>query len=36
MNVLRVAGTDRKEMKLGLIEDTFRFIFDGVWEVKKN
>ena len=30
MDVLRVAGTDRKEMKLGLIEDTFYCIFDGV------
>ena len=30
MDVLRVAGTDGKEMKLGLIEDTFYFIFDGV------
>ena len=32
MDVLRVAGTDGKEMKLGLIEDTFYFIFDGVWQ----
>ena len=32
MDVLRVAGTDRKEMKLGLIEDTFYCIFDGVWQ----
>ena len=30
MDVLRVAGTDRKEMKEGLIEDKFCFVFDGV------
>ena len=30
MDGLRVAGTDRKEMKLGLTEDKFCFVFDGV------
>ena len=29
---LRVTGTDRKEMKFGLTEDKFCFVFDGVWE----
>lgn len=26
---LRVAGTDRKEMKIGLTEANFCFVFDG-------
>ena len=30
MDGLRVAGTDRKEIKLGLIEDKLCFNFDGV------
>ena len=30
MDGLRVAGTDRKERKLGLTEDKFCFVFDGV------
>ena len=30
MDGLRVAGTDRKEMKLGLTEDKFCFVFDEV------
>ena len=29
---LRVAGTDRKEMKLGLTENKFCLVFNGVWE----
>ena len=32
MDGLRVAGTDTKEMKLGLTEDKLCFVFDGVWE----
>ena len=32
MDGLRVAGTDPKEIKLGLTEDKLCFIFDGVWE----
>ena len=32
MDGLRVTGTDRKEMKLGLTEDKFCFFLDGVWE----
>ena len=30
MDGLRVAATHRKEMKLGLTEDKFCFVFDGV------
>ena len=30
MDGLRFAGTDRKERKLGLTEDKFCFVFDGV------
>ena len=30
MDGLRVAGTDPKEIKLGLTEDKLSFIFDGV------
>ena len=30
MDGLRVAGTDPKEIKLGLTEDKLCFIFDGV------
>ena len=32
MDGLRVAGTDPKEIKLGLTEDKFCFVFDGVLE----
>ena len=32
MDGLRVAGTDRKGMKLGLTEGKFCFVFNGVWE----
>ena len=32
MDGLRVAGTDRKGMELGLTEDKFCFVFDEVWE----
>ena len=30
MDGLRVAGTDRKGMRLGLTEGKFCFVFDGV------
>ena len=30
MDGLRVAGTDRKEMKLGLTKDMFCFVFNRV------